>query len=301
MSTPQTELITIRDWLRWAVSEFNRHHLFFGHGCDNAYDEAVWLILHSLHLPADRLDAFADTRLTSVERMELYAMLQNRIEKRVPAAYLTHEAWLGEFSFYVDERVIVPRSYFAELFRDGMSPWLEDTDHIETALDLCTGSGCLAILMAHTFPNALIDAVDLSTDALDVAQKNISDYGLDEQIRLVHSDAFAELGGCQYDLIISNPPYVTEDAMREIPDEYRQEPEMALVSGEDGLDLVRVILQNAGRHLTDNGLLFVEVGHNAELVEAAWPDLPLTWVDVHSAEGKIFMLDKRTLDAFFPA
>lgn len=295
------ELITVRDWLRWAVSHFEKAELFFGHGCDNAWDEAVWLVLHALHLPLDRLEPFLDARLTTAERKAVLALLQARIEERKPAAYLTHEAWLGEFRFYVDERVIVPRSYFAELLEDALQPWISDPYEIGSALDLCTGSGCLAILMAHTFPNASIDAVDLSSDALEVAQRNVADYGLDEQITLIQSDVFDALEGTRYDLIISNPPYVTTESMRAIPREYRHEPEMSLVSGDDGLDVVRRIVAGAADHLTDQGLLLVEVGHNADLVEAAWPDVPFTWIDAPSGESKIFMLSRAELLEYFPA
>jgi ribosomal protein L3 glutamine methyltransferase len=188
MSRLLDELITLRDWLRYAVSRFQSSALFFGHGCDNAYDEAIWLILHTLHLPGDRLEAFMDARLAHDERLAILNILQQRIAKRLPAAYLTGEAWLGEFRFYVDQRVIVPRSYFAELIGDGFSPWIEEPDQVRHALDLCTGSGCLAILMAHAFPDAQVDAVDLSADAISVARRNVADYALDERVELVESD-----------------------------------------------------------------------------------------------------------------
>lgn len=301
MSNITDELITVRDWLRWAVSHFERAGLFYGHGCDNAWDEAVWLVLHTLHLPLNQLEPFLDAKLTMAERKAVLAILQTRIEKRIPAAYLTHEAWLGDFKFYVDERVIVPRSYFAELLEEGLSPWLDDPHEVGAALDLCTGSGCLAILMAHTFPHAAVDAVDLSADALEVARRNVADYGLETQIELIQSDVFANLDGRRYDVIISNPPYVTEEAMTVIPNEYRHEPEMALVSGADGLDVVRRILAGAADHLTDHGLLWVEVGHNAYLVEEAWPDVPFTWVDAPSGESKIFMLSRNELLEYFGA
>jgi ribosomal protein L3 glutamine methyltransferase len=299
------ELITVRDWLRWAVSHFEKAGLFYGHGCDNAWDEAVWLVLHALHLPLDRLEPFIDARLTTAERKTVLTLLQSRIEKRIPAAYLTNEAWLGEHKFYVDERVIVPRSYFAELLQDGLAPWVEDPTTVSAALDLCTGSGCLAILMANTFPNATIDAVDLSLDALAVAERNVSDYDLETQVELIESNVFSALedehGKRIYDLIISNPPYVTEEAMSVIPDEYRHEPAISLVSGADGLDVVRRILAGAADHLTDEGLLLVEVGHNANLVEDAWPHVPFTWVDAPSGEAKIFMLNRQDLlDHFGP-
>lgn len=295
MQTQTTELITLRDWLRWAVSRFNDAGLFFGHGTDNAFDEAAWLILHALHLPNDRLEVFLDARLTADERLAVLNILQQRIARRLPAAYLTQEAWLGDFRFYVDERVIVPRSYFAELLHEGFAPWVADPTEVSDALDLCTGSGCLAILMAHAFPNARVDAVDISADALAVAQRNVADYGLVEQVRLVRSDVFGKLGKRRYDLIISNPPYVTAAAMASLPEEYRREPSLALAAGADGLDIVRTILAEAARHLKPEGLLAIEVGHNRDIVEAAFPELPLMWIDTPHAEGKIFLLHARDL------
>jgi len=289
------ELLTVRDWLRYAVSRFTEAGLFFGHGCDNAYDEAAWLILHTLHLPRHRLEPFLDARLTRNERLAVHHLLQQRIARRMPTAYLTNQAWLGEFHFYVDPRVIVPRSYFAELLEDDLAPWIEAPEQVRDALDLCTGSGCLAILMAHAFPEAQIDAVDLSPDALAVAQRNVADYGLEERIHLVETDLFAGLGKRRYDLILSNPPYVTSAAMASLPQEYRHEPALALAAGEDGLDIVRRILKVAGAHLKPQGLLAVEVGHNRELVEQAFPDLLLTWIDCASAEGKIFIIHKEQL------
>lgn len=288
------ELLTVRDWLRWAVSRFNEANLYYGHGTDNAYDEAVWLILHTLHLPNDRLEPFIDARLTRTERLAVLNILEQRLVRRLPAAYLTREAWLGPYRFYVDERVIVPRSYFAELLAEHMAPWITDPEHIHRGLDLCTGSGCLAILMAEAFPEAHIDAVDLSEDALAVARRNVGDYGLEDRIRLIQSDLLDAVDE-RYDLIICNPPYVTADSMAALPAEYRHEPELALAAGDDGLDIVRRLLAGAGRHLTDHGLLFVEVGHNADIVEAAFPELPLTWVDAPSGEGKIFMLSRDAL------
>lgn len=290
MNSVVDELLTLRDWLRWAVSRFNEAGLFYGHGTDNAYDEAVWLILHTLHLPNDRLEPFLDARLARNERLALLNILEQRLVRRLPAAYLTREAWLGPYRFYVDERVIVPRSYFAELLSEGMAPWVEDPHAIGSALDLCTGSGCLAILMAEAFPDAQIDAVDISADALAVARRNVTDYGLDDRIALIQSDLLHALAGRRYDLIICNPPYVTADSMAALPSEYRHEPELALAAGTDGLDIVRRLLAEAKRHLTPGGLLFIEVGHNADLVDAAFPDLPVMWIDAPSGEGKVFMV-----------
>jgi len=295
MSELLDDLITIRDWLRWGASRFNEAQLFFGHGCDNAHDEAAWLILHALHLPPDQLDPYLDARLTRHERLAVLELLQQRIARRLPAAYLTHEAWQAGLRFYVDERVLIPRSYFADLLTENFAPWVEDPEAIESALDLCTGSGCLAILMAHAFPHATIDAADISAAALEVAQRNVADYDLKDRVRLVQGDLFAPLGKRKYDLIVSNPPYVTTQAMQALPAEYRHEPESALAAGADGLDIVRRILADAKKHLKPNGLLAVEVGHNRDLVEAAFPHLPFTWLDTPSGEGKIFLLRRADL------
>lgn len=295
MSAMLDDLHTIRDWLRWAVSRFSEARLSFGHGCTNAYDEAAWLILHTLHLPVAELDRFIDARLTREERLAVLEILQQRITRRVPAAYLTHEAWLGDFKFYVDERVIVPRSYFAELLEDGFSPWVEDPYAVTDALDLCTGSGCLAIIMAHAFPNAQVDAVDISPDALAVAHRNVADYGLEDVVVPVQSDLFAQLGGKQYDLIISNPPYVTTASMDALPPEYLHEPSLALAAGDDGLDIVRRILAGAKAHLRPGGVLAVEVGHNRDLVEAAFPQLEAVWLDAEGGDEKVFLLTREQL------
>jgi ribosomal protein L3 glutamine methyltransferase len=282
-------LKTVRDWLRFAVTRFNEAGLSFGHGTTNARDEAAYLILHTLKLPLDRLDPFLDKTLSAEEIEAVSRMLRRRVEQRVPAAYLTNEAWLGDFRFYVDERVIVPRSYIAELLRDGLSPWVKDPESAGAALDLCTGSGCLAILLAQTFPNARVDATELSTDALEVASRNISDYGLEERIRLVRGDLFAGLTG-PYQLIVSNPPYVNADSMAALPPEYRAEPQMALAGGQDGLDIVRRILSGAGAALDRDGLLVVEIGHNRETLERAFPRLSFTWLETSGGDGLVFLL-----------
>ncbi|MDO6385451.1 MULTISPECIES: 50S ribosomal protein L3 N(5)-glutamine methyltransferase [unclassified Uliginosibacterium] len=294
---PLEELVTVRDLIRYATSHFNRAGLFFGHGSVDAYDEAVYLVLRTLHLPIDRLEPFLDACIPTAERAEVLDILQRRVEERIPAAYLTHEAWLGDFRFYVDERVIVPRSFCFELLREGFSPWLQETESVSRVLDLCTGSGCLAILMAHHFPNAAVDAIDLSSDALDVAQQNVVDYGLQDVVRLIKSDVFDALADERYDLILSNPPYVTEESMQALPGEYLHEPRMALAAGEDGMDIVRRIIAGARRHLTDEGILVVEVGHNRDLVEAAFPALEFVWLSSASEEEKVFLLRADQLPA----
>ena len=294
------DLHTVRDWLRLAVSAFTEAKLSFGHGSANAYDEAAYLILHTLHLPLDTLAPFLDARLTAKEKNALRTLFTQRVEKRVPAAYLTHEAWLGEFRFYVDERVIVPRSFIAELLQQQLSPWIENPDQVKKVLDMCTGSGCLAILAAHAFPKATVDAVDISADALEVAQRNVTDYELADpqladQITLIKSDLFSHLQGKTYDLIISNPPYVDAESVNTLPAEYRHEPQLALGSGQDGLDATRVLLQQAAHHLTDQGLLIVEIGHNRAALEIAFPHLPFIWLDVAAGDEFVFMLHRKNL------
>ena len=285
-----TELTTVRDYLRYAVSRFNAAGLFFGHGSDNAWDEAVYLTLHTLDLPLDRLDPFLDARLLAHERTALLDIYRRRCEDRLPAAYLTHEAWLGEHRFYVDERVIVPRSFIAELLHEQLAPWVEDPWALGSVLDLCTGSGCLAILAALAFPEARVDAVDLSKEAISVAQRNVEEYGLSERIEIIHSDAFASLKSRRYDLIISNPPYVNADSVAGLPPEYLHEPELALGSGVDGLDFTRIILREAKRHLNPDGLLVVEIGHNRAALEAAYPALPFPWLYTAAGDEFVFML-----------
>ena len=289
------DLHTVRDWLRLAVSAFTEAKLSFGHGSANAYDEAAYLILHTLHLPLDTLAPFLDARLTANEKNALRMLLHQRVEKRLPAAYLTHEAWLGEFRFYVDERVIVPRSFIAELLQQQLSPWIENPDQVKNVLDMCTGSGCLAIVAAHAFPNAAVDAVDISAGALAVAHRNVAEYQLDERITLIESDLFSGLKGKKYDVILSNPPYVDAESVALLPSEYRHEPQLALGSGQDGLDATRVILQQAIHHLTDQGILIVEIGHNRAALEIAFPHLPFIWLDVAAGDEFVFMLHRNNL------
>ena len=290
-------LRTPRDVLRYAISRFQEADLFFGHGTSNALDEAAYLILHGLHLPHDNLDPFLDARLLPSEIAALLDLLENRITRRIPAAYLTHEAWLGEFKFYVDERVIVPRSFIAELLREQMQPWISDPDAVHTALDLCTGSGCLAIVMAHAFPHAHIDALDISPDALAVARKNVSDYALQERIRLAQSDLFSAVPDQRYDIIICNPPYVTAAAMQALPREYQQEPSLALASGEDGLGHIRRILDEAYHHLHPAGYLVLELGHNRAALEQAYPQLEFTWPELSAGTDCVALIQREHLQS----
>jgi ribosomal protein L3 glutamine methyltransferase len=294
---PADELATLRDWLRFTVSRMGERKLAFGHGNSEAYDEAAYLLLHALHLPLDRLEPFLDASLTADERERLRTLFTRRIDERIPASYLTREAWLGDFRFYVDERVIIPRSYVAELLPGALEPFLGPTGGVRTALDMCTGSGCLAILMAHAYPDADIDAVDLSSDALAVAQRNVSDYGLAARINLIRSDLFANLPEKSYDLIVCNPPYVDAMAMESLPAEYRHEPALALAGGEDGLDAVRVLVREAPRFLDLRGHMLVEIGANRAAAETAFPRLAMTWLPTASSEDSVFLVTRDALVA----
>jgi ribosomal protein L3 glutamine methyltransferase len=289
------QLHTLRDWLRYAVSRFEEAGIFFGHGTQNSYDEAVWLILSALHLPHDTLENFLDAVITEAERRKLAQLIERRVTERVPTAYLLREAWLGDFKFYVDERVIVPRSFIAELLRDQLAPWVENPEEVTAVADICTGSGCLAILAAHAFPNAEVDAVDISDAALAVARKNVADYGLEHHVHLVQSDMLSALAGRHYDIILSNPPYVDAPSMDVLPQEYRNEPDIALASGEDGLDHTHTLIAHAAEHLHPGGLLIVEIGHNRDVLEAAYPHLPFTWLEVSDGDQYVFLLTREQL------
>ena len=281
--------------MRFAVGRFNAAGVFFGHGTDNAWDEAAYLLLHGLHLPIDQLEPYLDARLTTIERATVLELIRRRIDERLPAAYLTREAWLGDYRFNVDERVIVPRSHIAELLREQLSPWVNDPWAVGRVLDMCTGSGCLAILATEAFPEATIDAIDISSDALAVARINVDAYELGERLRLIESNAFAAVPDERYDVIISNPPYVNAESMAGLPEEYRREPELALASGADGLDFVRTLIAQAARHLTPNGILVVEIGHNKEALEQAFPRLSFVWLDTSAGDRFVFMLRHKDL------
>ena len=281
---------TLRDVLRHAVTRFNTEQLYFGHGSDNAFDEAAYLLLHTLRLPLDQLEPFLDARLTETEIHTLLALIERRATQRVPVAYLTHEALLGEYRFYVDERVIVPRSFIAELIPEQFQPWIDDPAAVSNVLELCTGSGCLAIMLADAFTNAQIDAVDLSADALAVAHKNVADYQLTDRITLYQSDLYDALPAKKYDLIVSNPPYVNSASMAQLPPEYRAEPAMALAGGADGMDIVRRIVAAAKQRLTPRGVLVVEIGHEFVHTEAAFADLELTWLSTSAGDEAVFLL-----------
>jgi len=285
-----TTFATVRDLLRYGVSRFSAAQLAFGHGSNNAYDEAAYLILHTLHLPLDLLDPFLDARLTTEEVDKVLGVIERRATERVPAAYITQEAWMHGLRFYVDERVIVPRSFIGELLEDGLQPYVEDPEQVSAVLELCTGSASLAILAAHAFPNADVDAVDLSAPALEVAHRNVHEHGLDERIALFEGDLYAPLPERRYDVIITNPPYVNAASMKALPPEYQHEPEMALAGGADGMDIVRRIIKDARNWLTDDGVLVVEIGNERENVEAAFGGLDLVWLSTSAGDDQVFLI-----------
>ncbi len=291
-------LLTPRDWFRYAVSRFSAAGLVFGHGASNAVDEAAFLVLEGLHLPIDALDPFADARLLRSERRRLHDLIEARIVTRKPAAYLLNRAYIQGVPFYVDERVIVPRSFIGELLFGGMigeGGLIEAPEQVGRVLDLCTGGGSLAILAARVFPAAEIDAVDISHDALAVARRNVAEHGLDGRIHLFEGDLFAPLGGARYDVILTNPPYVEAAVAAAFPPEYAAEPKLAHVGGEDGLDLVRRIVGEARCHLTPKGALICELGQGRARLEAEFPDRNLVWLDTAESDGEVFYALARDL------
>jgi ribosomal protein L3 glutamine methyltransferase len=285
-----TNFCTPRDLLRYAVTRFNSARLFFGHGSAEAFDEAAYLILHTLKLPLDKLEPFLDARLLQEEVLQVLSVIERRVTERVPAAYITNEAWLGSYNFYVDERVLVPRSFIAELIPSQFSPWVQDPEAVENVLELCTGSGCLAIMLADAFPNAVVDAIDISKDALAVAERNIRDYKLEGRVNPVESDLYENVPFKKYDLIITNPPYVNAESMGKLPPEYLREPQIALAGGQDGMDLVRKIVDGAAERLTPDGVLVVEIGNEREFAEAAFGELGLTWLTTSIGDDAVFLL-----------
>lgn len=298
------ELVTLRDVLRYAVSAFSAAGLHYGHGSATPLDEAAFLILETLHLPVDDFSAFADARLTAREKALLGERVALRIEKRLPAAYLTGRTWLSGVPFRSDARALAPRSFIAELLRsplfdgsgEGMA-LVEVPEAVASVLDLCTGGGSLAILAAYAFPNAAVDAADLSPEALSLAAENVEDHGMEDRIRLLQGDLFAAIGDAAYDLIVTNPPYVGREVMEALPDEFRHEPKMALAGGEDGFDIVRRILAGARGHLNPGGGLLCEIGTDREILEADYPDTPFLWLDTVGSEGEVFWLTREQLPA----
>lgn len=284
------DLVTLRDWLRFAVSKFNAAHLVYGHGTGSALDEAAFLLLSGLDLPIDQLDPWLDAHLTRPERQRVADLIAQRIATRKPAPYLVGKAWIKGHPFRVDERVIVPRSYIGELLVERPEALVPDAESVSRVLDLCTGSGCLAILAALAFDGAGVEAVDISPGALAVARMNIADYRLHDRVTPIESDLFAALSGRRYDLIVSNPPYVTSAAVEAFPPEYRAEPKLAHLGGTDGMDLVRRILAAAGQHLEPGGTLVMEIGTGREVIEHDFPDLPLIWLDTEESEGEVLLV-----------
>ncbi len=287
-------LETITDFVRWGASRFGAAGLHFGHGTDNPVDEALFLVRHALHLGHDMPQEFYSARLTASEKREVLALFKRRIDERVPAAYITGEAWFAGLPFTVDARVIVPRSPIAELIEQGFEPWL-DPGRVGRVLDLCTGSGCIAIACAAAFPGAFVDAVELSPDAMEVARINVARHAMEDRVELLEGDLWAPVVGRRYDLIVSNPPYVSDGEMEILPQEYGHEPDMALRSGPEGTDAVARILESARDHLEPGGLLVVETGNSAHAVEAAWPELPLTWIDFGRGGSGVFVIGEADL------
>ena len=298
LSHAPAELQTLRDFVRWSASRFQEAGLVFGHGTDNALDEAAALVLHTLHLPMDLPNVFWDTRLSAHEREQLMGRIRRRVRERLPLPYLLNEAWFAGLSFFVDSRVLIPRSPLAETIQQGFAPWLE-ADEVGAVLDLCTGSACIAIACAYAFENAHVDAVDLSPAALEVARVNVERHHLQERLSLIESDLFEAVpADARYDLIVSNPPYVDAFDMSALAPEFLHEPQMALAAGTDGLDIVRRILAEAPDRLTADGVLVVEVGNSQPAVEEAWPQVPFLWLDFEHGGGGVFLLTAEQLHQY---
>ncbi|OJU06417.1 MAG: ribosomal protein L3 N(5)-glutamine methyltransferase [Rhizobium sp. 63-7] len=294
------ELVTLRDYWRYAISRFNAEGLSFGHGTTTAGDDAAFLILDSLDLPIDTLDPFLDARLMPAERRLLAERIETRVATRKPSAYLTGRSYIQGLRFHVDERVIVPRSHigeilFAEYLGEDESAYLPDPLSVESAIDICTGSGCLAILAAKFFPNAAVDAVDLSPDALDVARLNVAEHDLEDRVSLHHGNLFAPIRNRKYDIIITNPPYVDHESIAAFTEEYRAEPAMAFDGGEDGLDIVRRLLVEAPKHLNPEGGMLCEIGAGREILEEEFPDLDFLWLETTESQDAVFWVSARSL------
>jgi len=297
-SSINNQLNTTGDFVRFAASQFNQADLYFGHGINNAWDEAISLVMFTLNLPENLFEQIFTCQLTSDEKQNVLSIIEKRIIEEIPAAYLTNQAVFAKLPFYVDQRVLVPRSPIGELIENKFSLLINDKSLPTRILDLCTGSGCIAIACAYAFPDADIDAVDLSIDALNVANINIENHGLSEQVIPVQSDVFSGVEGQVYDLIVTNPPYVDQDDVDSLPQEYLHEPEMGLGCGEDGLDIVRKILAESAEHLSENGILICEVGNSQIHVSSVYPDVPFKWLTFERGGHGVFMLTKAELDQF---
>ena len=297
MLVDNQSLQTLRDFVRWGASTFNAEGLFFGHGTDNALDEALALVLHAVHLDYDLPESYLSARVTDTERRAILELFSRRIDERIPTAYLTGRARFAGLEFNVNEHVLVPRSPIAELVEHGFSPWLNPAE-VEAVLDLCTGSACIAIGCAHAFPDARIDAVDVSPEALYVARRNVAEHHLQDRVDVIESDLFAELEGRTYDLIVSNPPYVAEGDMDGLPPEYGWEPELGLAAGREGLDVVVRILRKGGRFLDPDGIMVIEVGAAAEALMARYPEVPFLWLEFERGGEGVFLLTADQLDEY---
>jgi ribosomal protein L3 glutamine methyltransferase len=298
MQRPQhNELLSLRDWVRWGASRFNEGGLFFGHGTDNALDEALALVLHALHLRHDLPADYLAARVTQDEAGRILELFHERVDRRVPAAYLIGEARFAGLDFYVDDSVLIPRSPVAELIEEGFAPWLE-ADHVTSVLDLCCGSGCIGIACAYAFPQALVDMTDLSPAALDVATRNIERHRLEGRVRALRADVYEGLDGERYDLIVSNPPYVSVTEMAGLPAEYRHEPALALEAGDDGMDVVARILAGGADYLRPGGIMVIEVGASADLLLVRYPDVPFLWLDFERGGDGVFLLTAEQLEEF---
>ncbi|WP_426369952.1 50S ribosomal protein L3 N(5)-glutamine methyltransferase [Pseudocolwellia sp. HL-MZ7] len=297
-SSINDQLNTTGDFVRFAASQFNQADLYFGHGMVNAWDEAISLIMFTLNLPEDLFEQVFTCQLTSEEKQDVLTIIERRIVEEIPAAYLTNQAVFANLPFYVDQRVLVPRSPIGELIQKKFSPFISEQNPPARILDLCTGSGCIAIACSYAFPDADIDAVDLSIDALNVANINIENHGLSEQVIPIQSDVFSGVEGQVYDLIVTNPPYVDQDDVDSLPQEYLHEPEMGLGCGEDGLDIVRKILAESAEHLSENGILICEVGNSQIHVSSVYPEVPFKWLTFERGGHGVFMLTKAELEAF---
>ncbi|MBQ8828858.1 MAG: 50S ribosomal protein L3 N(5)-glutamine methyltransferase [Burkholderiaceae bacterium] len=296
MSEPNTKpLRTIRDFIRYATTRLYESPATFMHGYDNPMEEASFLVLRSLSLPLESEIKFLDSALAENERKKVLTAISRRCDQLVPTAYIVNEWWLTGYDFYVDERVLIPRSFIAELLEDQLTPWITEPESVNSVLDMCTGSACLGILATNAFPMATVDCVDISPDALEVARINIKDYGLEDIVTPIQSDLFSNLEGKKYDVIISNPPYVTQKAMDELPGEYRHEPSLALVAGDDGMDIVKRLIADAKKHLNDGGVLIVEIGDGRQAFEEAFPELPAMWLTTSAGDDMVFLVHKEDL------
>lgn len=296
---PIDELHTLRDYVRWAASYFTESQLYFGHGTDNAWDEAALLVLSCVHLPWEVSAAAMDARLTRQEKIKICNVVERRVKERIPLGYLTQEAWFAGMSFYVDERVLIPRSPIAELIERGFTPWLCG-DEVQHILDMCTGSGCIGIACAMAFPEAQVELSDISKDALEVAKINVARHHLQERVTLLESNLFQQLPKKQYDLIVTNPPYVDAEDFAGMPNEYQHEPQLGLTSGEDGLDCIREILQHAGDYLSEYGVLVAEVGNSEKALREKYPNVPFLWLDFERGGHGVFVLTAAQLKQYQP-